>query len=319
MATANSPSNENRRVQADGAIVGSPYLRRVPARPGALWSGAVILILSALTSNRAGGPAFRAEVVAMAGKPGTATGKSAGTTGRARRASKPAQRAAVKDTTDVTPDPPASEPAPRKAVKSAAQAVKAAPAATKVTPTVSKAAPTATKAAPTAAPKPRKAVTGRTSARTAAATTTKAAPTTARAAARKTTRSRKAAPGPAPSVARPEHAGFQVALTARLAELRAEYDQAAGDLADLQLSRVSDGAGDDQADTGTKTFEREQELSLVHGIQERVQQVEHALSRLADGSYGDCERCGNPIPTARLEAFPSVTLCVTCKQIEERR
>jgi DnaK suppressor protein len=135
----------------------------------------------------------------------------------------------------------------------------------------------------------------------------------------KTASARKAPKTPAQARPAGEFGAIKVALTERVAELRTEYDTAVVELEDLQRSRVADGAGDDQADTGTKTFEREQELSLVHGIQERVQQVEHALERLADGSYGQCERCGNPIPTARLEAFPSVTLCVTCKQIEERR
>ena len=115
------------------------------------------------------------------------------------------------------------------------------------------------------------------------------------------------------------HDELKQVLEARLFELSTEYDEAVVSLTDLQRSRVADGAGDDQADTGTKTFEREQELSLVHGLRERVQQVEHALARLDEGKYGSCERCGNPIPTARLEAFPSVTLCVSCKQIEERR
>lgn len=115
------------------------------------------------------------------------------------------------------------------------------------------------------------------------------------------------------------HVELRDVLEARLAELSTEYDAAVITLTDLQRNQVADGAGDDQADTGTKTFEREQELSLVHGLHERVQQVEHALARLAEGTYGACERCGNPIPTARLEAFPSVTLCVSCKQIEERR
>ena len=54
-------------------------------------------------------------------------------------------------------------------------------------------------------------------------------------------------------------------------------------------------------------------------ILERVTQVERALERLDEGSYGWCERCGNPIPVERLAAFPSATLCVTCKQLEERR
>jgi len=127
---------------------------------------------------------------------------------------------------------------------------------------------------------------------------------------------RKAARSP---VGDSRHEELRSVLEARFHELTTEYDEAVVALTDLQRSRVADGAGDDQADTGTKTFEREQELSLVHGLRERVQQVEHALARLAEGKYGSCERCGNPIPTARLEAFPSVTLCVSCKQIEERR
>ncbi|TAL16310.1 MAG: DNA-binding protein, partial [Frankiales bacterium] len=48
-------------------------------------------------------------------------------------------------------------------------------------------------------------------------------------------------------------------------------------------------------------------------------QVERALARLDEGTYGRCENCGNPIPKARLQAFPRATLCVACKQREERR
>jgi DnaK suppressor protein len=109
------------------------------------------------------------------------------------------------------------------------------------------------------------------------------------------------------------------ALTARRDELQEEYDQTLAELAELQRDRLTDSAGDDQADTGTKTFEREQEITLANGILERITQVERALERLDEGSYGWCERCGNPIPVERLAAFPSATLCVTCKQLEERR
>ncbi|MFI5957151.1 TraR/DksA family transcriptional regulator [Cryptosporangium sp. NPDC051539] len=148
----------------------------------------------------------------------------------------------------------------------------------------------------------------RTAANGAAATAEPAAPRT------RAKTATKAAP-----IADDRHEELKSVLEARLHELSTEYDEAVVSLTELQRSRVADGAGDDQADTGTKTFEREQELALVHGLGERVQQVEHALARLAEGQYGSCERCGNPIPTARLEAFPSVTLCVSCKQIEERR
>ncbi|WP_432899013.1 TraR/DksA family transcriptional regulator [Micromonospora matsumotoense] len=112
---------------------------------------------------------------------------------------------------------------------------------------------------------------------------------------------------------------IRAALAARRDELRAEYDQTLSEITELQRDRLTDSAGDDQADTGTKTFEREQEISLANNIRERITQVERALERLDEGGYGWCERCGNPIPVERLAAFPSATLCVTCKQLAERR
>jgi len=112
---------------------------------------------------------------------------------------------------------------------------------------------------------------------------------------------------------------IKAALDERLAELRDEYNSTLEEITELQRDRLTDSAGDDQADTGTKTFEREQEITLANNILERVTQVERALERLDEGGYGWCERCGNPIPVERLAAYPSATLCVTCKQLEERR
>jgi DnaK suppressor protein len=109
------------------------------------------------------------------------------------------------------------------------------------------------------------------------------------------------------------------ALTARRDELQAEYDHTLLEITELQRDRLTDSAGDDQADTGTKTFEREQEITLANNILERITQVERAIDRLAEGNYGNCERCGTAIPVERLAAFPSATLCVSCKQLEERR
>jgi DnaK suppressor protein len=112
---------------------------------------------------------------------------------------------------------------------------------------------------------------------------------------------------------------IRVALTERRDELQGEYDQTMSEITELQRDRLTDSAGDDQADTGTKTFEREQEITLANNLLERVTQVERALERLDGGHYGFCERCANPIPVERLAAFPSATLCVSCKQLEERR
>ena len=112
---------------------------------------------------------------------------------------------------------------------------------------------------------------------------------------------------------------IRIALTERRDELQTEYQQSLTEINELQRERLADSAGDDQADTGTKTFEREQEITLANTLLERITQVERAIDRLGAGNYGYCERCGNAIPVERLAAFPSATLCVTCKQLEERR
>ena len=112
---------------------------------------------------------------------------------------------------------------------------------------------------------------------------------------------------------------IRVALTERRDELQTEYQQSLTEINELQRERLADSAGDDQADTGTKTFEREQEITLANTLLERITQMERAIDRLGAGNYGYCERCGNAIPVERLAAFPSATLCVTCKQLEERR
>jgi DnaK suppressor protein len=130
---------------------------------------------------------------------------------------------------------------------------------------------------------------------------------------------KKVEPSARPARSPAETEQIRVALSERRDELKAEYDQTMSELAEAQRDRLADSAGDDQADTGTKTFEREQEITLANNLRERIGQVERALDRLDDGQYGWCERCGNPIPVERLAAFPSATLCVTCKQLEERR
>ena len=88
-------------------------------------------------------------------------------------------------------------------------------------------------------------------------------------------------------------------------------------LADL-IRDSGDGAGDDQADAGSKTFEREHEMSLANNARDMLEQVEHALARIDNATYGVCESCGKAIGKYRLQAFPRATLCRTCKEAEER-
>ena len=107
-------------------------------------------------------------------------------------------------------------------------------------------------------------------------------------------------------------------LEVEAARLRAEISDAEDGIAEM-LRNSTDTGGEDQADTGSKTFEREHEMSLAASHREILGQTERALSRIEDGTYGKCERCGNPIGKARLQAFPRATLCMTCKEREERR
>ena len=111
---------------------------------------------------------------------------------------------------------------------------------------------------------------------------------------------------------------MKVELSKELVRLRAELVLAEAQAEDL-LQDSGDGAGDDQADAGAKTFEREHEISLVYNARDMVMQTEHALDRITAGSYGKCEDCGNAIGKARLQVFPRATLCMICKQKEERR
>ena len=111
--------------------------------------------------------------------------------------------------------------------------------------------------------------------------------------------------------------GVRAALDEETARLEDELRYTEEGLADL-IRDSGDGAGDDQADAGSKTFEREHEMSLANNAREMLLQVQHALHRLDVGTYGICESCGKPIGKYRLQAFPRATLCMACKQAEER-
>lgn len=81
----------------------------------------------------------------------------------------------------------------------------------------------------------------------------------------------------------------------------------------------TEGAGRDPADVGSANFERDAEMSLANNAREMLDQARLALRHIELGSYGSCDNCGQPIGKGRLQAFPRATLCVTCKQREERR
>ena len=114
-----------------------------------------------------------------------------------------------------------------------------------------------------------------------------------------------------------------------LAEVRKELEEEVGRLqeqiessnAELvgMLRDGSDGAGRDPADVGSKNFERDHEISLANNAREMLEQTQLALRHIAAGTYGICDNCAQAIGKGRLQAFPRATLCVSCKQREERR
>jgi RNA polymerase-binding protein DksA len=192
---------------------------------------------------------------------------------------------------------------------------------------VKKATAAAKKGAPPTKAAPLKAVPAKSSAAkmTAAKATTKASATTVTATKPKATKATAAAQPQRLRVRENEKpwavrelATVRAELEAGLARLQKEILAAEYDLAGL-MRDVGDGAGDDPADAGTATFEREQEISLANNAREVFDQSARALARLDDGSYGVCESCGSPIGKNRLLAFPRATLCLTCKSKQERR
>jgi DnaK suppressor protein len=72
------------------------------------------------------------------------------------------------------------------------------------------------------------------------------------------------------------------------------------------------------ADLGTEMFEREKDLSIAERIDAELTDIERALKRIDEGTYGICEACGRPIGRARLEARPEARFCVDDQARAER-
>lgn len=104
---------------------------------------------------------------------------------------------------------------------------------------------------------------------------------------------------------------------ATLADLRAQLEE---ERLKLRVQLTELGLGDDStlafdqnfADSSQVTAERGEVEALAGSLQETLEDVENALAKFDAGGYGACERCGQPIPAARLEAKPAARLCMDC-------
>jgi DnaK suppressor protein len=115
-----------------------------------------------------------------------------------------------------------------------------------------------------------------------------------------------------------EIAELRETLVADAERLRIEIRAAETEIGQL-LREGGEGAGNDQADVGSNTFERDHEMSMAKNARANLELVEGAVKRIDAGTYGVCESCGNPVGKMRLQAFPRATLCMECKQRQERR
>ena len=78
------------------------------------------------------------------------------------------------------------------------------------------------------------------------------------------------------------------------------------------------GADNPMGDMASVTFERELDEGLGEGAQQTLAQIDRAIARLDDGTYGMCERCGEPIAEERLRARPWATLCIDDQRRSDR-
>ncbi|HXG76476.1 MAG TPA: TraR/DksA C4-type zinc finger protein [Gaiellaceae bacterium] len=81
---------------------------------------------------------------------------------------------------------------------------------------------------------------------------------------------------------------------------------------------LASGPGDHLADTATDTFIRELDVGLEENAEHLLEEVEAALRRIEEGSFGRCEACGRPIAPERLEAVPYARLCLEDKRAQEQ-
>ena len=110
-----------------------------------------------------------------------------------------------------------------------------------------------------------------------------------------------------------------------LEEERARVIAAIENLHNEHPGSIRDETGEDAvydnhlADTATETYDRELDYTLEENSEHVLAEIEAALKRIEEGTYGTCTSCGRPIVPERLEARPWATLCIDCQRVREGR
>lgn len=107
-----------------------------------------------------------------------------------------------------------------------------------------------------------------------------------------------------------ERAKFANEIKAIARETAKNPREASGDLSSYTVH---------MADMSADTYERELSMGLASSEHEVFYQIEEALKRLDEGSYGDCQQCGKAIGMSRLKAVPYTALCISCQRAKEQK
>ena len=112
-------------------------------------------------------------------------------------------------------------------------------------------------------------------------------------------------------------------IRARLVERRKQIFTDVEQISTHSLSRNDELSGDlsimpiHMADVGSDNYEKEFALDIIEGENQELREIDEALARMNDGSFGVCALCGEAIPWQRLSALPYARLCIDCKRKEE--
>lgn len=106
--------------------------------------------------------------------------------------------------------------------------------------------------------------------------------------------------------------------TSQIKKLEQERVQIAQELVRLREALKSEVDGD-VGEGDPELVERDMIMTMIHEQERKLKAIEDVLQQAHQGMYGICERCGQPIDPARLEAIPETTFCLECKMIVEKQ
>lgn len=109
-------------------------------------------------------------------------------------------------------------------------------------------------------------------------------------------------------------------LEARKSEIESDVSYMADEMRSIGVEQDDENGslGNHIAEDGASIAEAERIVTVTEDMQHILAQVNAALERMNEGTYGVCQRCGKPIGEERLEAFPYVAYCIECQSILER-